>query len=795
MSQTYPRATFDNIRRNMSAVENARCRNQLFYQVCCAHSHSPLFGFNNQNLSNQTTPPTTAPPTTNSTTDPVTTLILKLPSGTTSDDLNQARLLLVTSLGDNLELDIETLNSLLDGEASGSTTQARITAIHNVLLITPTSVLSTDLATVRALLVTTPGSTLENDILTLNTIIRGSTPRDITQRSIVDSTTQAKLGDLGDATSIFDMIGTNSPTSITSALGNTGSNNSSIAGLLNSTPGSSLYGMLVGSGGLLDKIDGTTTDSGSDNVSDKLTTQIQTLKSSSTQLSTAITDVNSLIGGSSDTNSRVTTLNVTIDGVKSMTGLTSFTFSTTASSSNDVVTIVGNDGTSSQSYSLDVTTVNLGTGTNQTVPISNGGTFTLTCQGTKSITFVNNSGEPITSVQTIADYLAKTYPVGSVLKASTTSKVFAIKNVLGGNKPCLLSCATNIASVIGGNSSDITSQLGDPGTNSTIIGQLGGSTSSVVSAMNALSTKLVGNSNYVSSLYNNIVSMNNDLYSGLSSLPNSATYATIGSITTDGSGGINVGVSNLPGSNGTYNLSGSTISNGISSGSQFTLTNGGDTITLYNTSGSSIRNQLDAMNYLRSMYPQGSKLTTCLTDSISSIKIGLGGNGSSVRDRIAKIDSSLLNAPTGVISADLNSVRGLLVDTPNSTLQSDVETLNTLLNGQSSGSSTVARVGNPVSNSTQSDVSSVIGGSDSDIASRLGDPVAGSSGLSALIKASSASNSNDIDISEFTNATNLHDQLTTFLALCQEGRVIEINSQVSSLADLVSMMKPYSVPA
>jgi hypothetical protein len=168
------------------------------------------------------------------------------------------------------------------------------------------------------------------------------------------------------------------------------------------------------------------------------------------------------------------------------------------------------------------------------------------------------------------------------------------------------------------------------------------------------------------------------------------------------------------------------------------------------------------------MYPANSKVAADVSDKITGgINTQVGGTASATRARIAAVDATLLNAPTGVLSTDLATARNSLVDTPGATLESDSQTLNTSLNGIASGSSIQARIGNPAVNGTASNLMAVIGGSGSDLASSLGDPVTGNSGLSALTNASAAIDNNSLwnDISGVQNATTVYDQLNAFLAL------------------------------
>jgi len=449
-------------------------------------------------------------------------------------------------------------------------------------------------------------------------------------------TTLAKIGSLGSASSLFSMIGVTSLANLTAALGNTGAGNSAIAALLNGSIGTSLYALLVGSSGILNQIDGTTTDSG--NVSGKLTTQIQALNSSATQLSTAISAANSSLGGSGTTITRINSANATLDGVRSLSGLSSFTVSTAATNSSGTISIMGNDGSAGRSYSVDTSAggINLGDGTGGTAPIANGATITLTHSDSgNTITFVNNSGSSITSASSLATYLANAYPVSAIIKANTNTKATALKSFLGGagysamsnavaiinslltsstgvvvtdlatvralfvislganlqadaqtlntlldgtatgstvqariGSPTLGGSASNLVAIFGGTSTNLATQAGDPGASNTIIGNIGGSTTSVQDALNANSIILFGNSSFSSPLYTQVSNMSTNLDNSLSLLPGGSVYATIGTVAaSDGSGGVNIIVnSGLGSANGTYKLQPGDISSGLPTG-------------------------------------------------------------------------------------------------------------------------------------------------------------------------------------------------------------------------------------
>jgi len=194
------------------------------------------------------------------------------------------------------------------------------------------------------------------------------------------------------------------------------------------------------------------------------------------------------------------------------------------------------------------------------------------------------------------------------------------------------------------------------------------------------------------------------------------------------------------------------------------------------------------------MYPVNSKIATSVADKISSLGTMIGGSESCLRVKIAALTASFLKIPTGIARTDFSNARSRFVVSPAATLEDDAQTLNTLLDGTASGSAVQARIGNPTVNSTSSNLTAVIGG-EGDIASCLGDPMLGDTGLSALITASNASNDHGIfnDLSSMQNATNISDQLSAFLALF--GNLSEGATSVTfdfsggvpaSLADFVS---------
>jgi len=167
-------------------------------------------------------------------------LLLISPTGILSNDLSTARSLLVSTLGANLQTDIRAINSTINGQTTGYTTQDRISVLSNMFLINPTGNLANDISTITSLLFLTPGANLQTDIQNMNSSLNGIA---------TGSTTQERIGALGSASSIKAMMGINNVSSLTSALGNTGAGNSSIASLLGNNT-NSLYNSIVGQNGI-----------------------------------------------------------------------------------------------------------------------------------------------------------------------------------------------------------------------------------------------------------------------------------------------------------------------------------------------------------------------------------------------------------------------------------------------------------------------------------------------------------------------------------------------------------------
>jgi hypothetical protein len=446
---------------------------------------------------------------------------------------------------------------------------------------------------------------------------------------------------------------------------------------------------------------------GSGSLTSQLSTANTNLGSNTNTITVNTTNVNNELGGTGATQARVDTAFSKLAGITGMSSLTSFTVTIAASNTGSTVTITGNDGGGVSAYSITFSST-----------IANGDTFTLV-NSSKTITFVNNSGSSITSAANLATYLAEAYPVNTVLKNSVNTQLTAVNILLGTGGASIVTDVMNLTDVITGTSVlSIATQLGTP-TGNNLLDEIG-SGGSIQEALDSLSTLMLGNANFSSSLESSLSTIINSVSAFVVSLPDEALYALVGSVSTDGGAGVQINVtSGIP--SGAYIIDGVTITNGIANGSTFSMVNGGDIVILRNRSGSLINTQTLMLNYLLSMIPVNGKLSTDLNDILNTLLSLAGGNQISLWARMGTADRLLLNTPTGVIQTDINAVRALIVTSPGSAAQADVQTVNTLIDGTATGSTIQARIGGPLLNAISSNLSAVIGGSGS-IAAQLGDP-------------------------------------------------------------------------
>jgi hypothetical protein len=643
---------------------------------------------------------------------------------------------------------ITALNTLLGG---AGTTYARINALSALLLSAPTGVITDDIETLRAWLVATPGATLQDDIETL--------------RASLLTTPGATLQD--------DI--------------------ETLRAWLVTTPGATLQDDIHTIAMLL---------VGNTNFAQSIFTMMNSLKTNMVNtVSSLPTETSSLTvqaPASADISGHV---NITLSG--------------------NIYNISGD------------------------ISIADGAIFSLT-NGSNTLTLYNRSGSTINNLEKLINYLNFFYPVGFKISTNFSDIISTLMMQVGGTAYSLnlrLSTlnSTLVTAPTGVIATDLqrarnlltdtpeaTLEADIQSLNALLDGNTLGSTLKArINALSALllstpglvmddlatlrawlvttpgatlqddihtiAMLLVGNTNFAQSIFTMMDSLKTSMENNVSSLPTETSSLTVQApASADSSGGVNITLSG-----NIYNISAPIH---ITDGAPFSLTNGSNTLTLYNRSGSTINNLEKLINYLNSLHPVGSKISTNLSDIISTSKAQVGGTASSLTSRLSTIDRRILTTPTGVITTDLQTARNLLTDTPEATLEADIQSLNALLDGNASGSTLQARIGTPITNGASSSLVEMIRGDKAtSVADALGDPMLGGSGLSALIKGadgSAVSNPNnlpDLDPTGFDGATNFKDQLTQFLNIFNSGSYVIPQGNYSSLKELLNALNKETV--
>lgn len=509
-------------------------------------------------------------------------------------------------------------------------------------------------------------------------------------------------------------------------------------------------------------------------------TLISLIDGSSTTIKSALDQVsNNLVGNNNYTNSINSNLSTIISNLDNipftLPGVTVVTVSS-ITNSNGIISMVTDAGT----FSINTFSIS----------INNGNTFTLTSTGNELILY-NMSGSLIGNASAMEVYLKSIFPQNSTISKITTNII------------------SSISKMIGGTTSNIRSEMGK--IDSIILKNPTGVIKTDLTSLRSLIKVPIGTTieddirDILGAIDNTI-----DDTSDVSSLP-------VKSISDDSSGGVTITLEDLSDSQiqETYNLSGAIITNasstggGISNNSTMSFVGSTKTLVLINKSGVKLNSQTDYLYYLNLVYPVGSVITRNSTDRVASIRTQIGVNTSSLKTDIGTINKSILVSPTGILNADLGTLRNLVIPNADqeSIFEKDIRAINKLLNGTETGSTVKERIGAPIVNGTPSSVSAIIGGTaGSDIAVRLGDPgVSGSTGLSALInvkKAITNPSNSGIDIFDstafgnFTNATDINTQLTKFIELFKSsGWSNKGNTKItfdfssggpSSLADIIA---------
>jgi hypothetical protein len=362
--------------------------------------------------------------------------------------------------------------------------------------------------------------------------------------------------------------------------------------------------------------------------------------------------------------------------VATLSGLTNFTVSSAASNSSGTVTMIVNDGTNGQAYSVDTSAIPLGDGTSGTTPIPNGGAVVLTSSGGgKTIKLINTSGGSITTANALAAALAGTLPVGASLVPNTCANLANTNAALATDDASLTSCNMNLTAA----TADTDAVLAAAGASNladvtALIGNL--ETCSGTSALAGAQGALCSNSGYAALLCpsGGGGSANGFLVVKLNGLTN---FTVTAAASTPGGNTVNMAVNDDNQSGITYVAD---YSSPIPTGGTVVLSSGPKSITLLNTTGASIGSVSELATALAATFPAGSTLVqnnTCANytaedTSLAAITadanalITLAGNGvtnlSDVTSVIGNIEgcsgTSLFNASSQICSAKLRCPSG-----------------------------------------------------------------------------------------------------------------------------------------
>ena len=203
----------------------------------------------------------------------------------------------------------------------------------------------------------------------------------------------------------------------------------------------------------------------------------------------------------------------------------------------------------------------------------------------------------------------------------------------------------------------------------TIFTDLGySSTYTIKSKISSLNTSL-GSEGSVENRVNNL---NGILDQTISSVPSTLIVSSLASLNNDGD------TISLPTNDGTYTY---TYSSPINDNSPITFSNGTRSFVVFIKSGDRITSPITLLNYIRSTYPSGSRLSLDILSRLTSIKSMIGGNNTDIRTSISSVDRSLVDSPTGVLRTDISTLRNKLVTTSTSNMESDISTLNSMIGG------------------------------------------------------------------------------------------------------------------
>ncbi len=422
--------------------------------------------------------------------------------------------------------------------------------------------------------------------------------------------------------------------------------------------------------------------------------------------------------------------------------------------------------------------------------ISPGATITFTSSN-MVVEFVNKSGSSLTNTSNTVTYLNLAHPLYKFYSRDIKNNIYDMSVRLEDSDYSMTAKLESIRKLILNTPSRFLKQDVQA-----ILNLLGPSYPTIEDAINAISTKIGGSgtvdrklnvlanilttsSNPLNDL---VVDAKNNIDTSIVSLPGRATYFQIGSITKIGSTftfGLSFsGNANL---NGNYTY---TFIHNINTEEDFTLTYGGNSVTLKNVSGFALSGS-NFLSYFTSMYPIDVNIYSQVLDNIGEIRKMISNDiNKPLRTRIASLDRKLLKNPTGNLDNDLTTLRNFIISSPISDVETDISEIRDLICDDNNFSSSPLNtlIGQGMINGIESPIVNVIGGFDPagsiSIADLLGDPSVGDKGLSQIIKGSTQTVNNDLLVN-LNNATNLKDQLDAILNILRGGIIIQPGSYVS----------------
>lgn len=462
-----------------------------------------------------------------------------------------------------------------------------------------------------------------------------------------------------------------------------------------------------------------------------------------------------ILGGTSTILGRVSKLQTYAIGISSITGMSSLKFSG-ASDIFGSVNITADDGVDTYSYS--------------SFPIDNNNTFIFTnSDSSKTISFVNISGSRISNSSSLAAYINSFYPSGTVVTYDIDSNMSNVLKLFGAGDLAMLPFANVLLNNMLGTSPGI---------------------ETIVDSVRYLYYKISGNRTFSDTLYSKVNSTEAAIDDLTSRLPAGVDSLTISGISIADTDKIQL---SFPGM--TY-ISASV--SGANQGQPFSFSNvnnpsdSTDVITLVYY-GNNVTSKEDVFNYFRGAFPPGSKISKDIGNSLSSVGVMIGVPANSIRTMITLFGAKILLNPTGVINTDFTTARSRIANNVNdNTLEDNINKIGKLIQGSNVTTSLETIVGVGKIDAVGKDIFTVIGGDETTLADRIGDPLLSDKGISQLIGAKNAvfdDNTTAFSTAAlaFKNSGNIKDQLSYFI----DAVNAKLGTSASSLGDIITTLNGY----